>query len=724
MPGQAGYNSVETLLLFQYLWSYGVSLQVFGRVSEQLVNDADVRSQPDFDPNRLSPDALKDHFIRIIHDESKASSNTGISNGASASSPRKRKAPSPTLPTLQDVAKNLDLLPKLILKLYSRVREQIVSDLRETETKYAKAKQDIAAIQRGDWDAKIQDGLAEGEKLKTTVNGDGRKSLTPRVHLEPGHPSNHYIQRTPSPTSTTIELPRTVPRPQVVINQAAPRQTPPSYSQPPYRPNAGQSQPPYAHSPTVASSKSPSLPPARQTPRLPSQPQVRGSSATPLKSGPSSPYAPVPRGGVMLQPFQVSPQVPNSVSRQPQTQAANPLPSRMGISPYGTPVTPQVDSKGRSVSNPLILSVAKSLEDPDLFRKVPPSPWKPELASNQTQPATPSPIHIRGISPIIEPPPSPETSTRSTRAKAKQEKQTATTRSSRASRRTRGASAASSVVESSVRGRTRSQSVVSQASADETASKSIKNDPASSPHGSDVETPMPAPPRRALLTRSKRKRSVPASEASAPDFAQGSRASAEMDHEPDVDREKMVLAVRNFPRVSNVVFAEINSHKHAGLFSNPVRERDAEGYSSMIRRPTDLKTIKAAIQAGARAINNDESANAAISAAGTATSSRDATALLLPWSEDLVPPKGIVNSAQLEKELMRMFANAVMFNPGDEGVVEDATEMFEQTVVQLMQFREAEKGAEQGPISRKSEAIEEEEESTPAQSTSKRRKIA
>jgi hypothetical protein len=731
MPGQAGYNSVETLLLFQYLWSYGVSLQVFGRISEQLVNDADVRSQADFDPSRLSADALKDHFIRIVHDESKASSQP-VSNGASASSPRKRKAPSPTLPTLQDVAKNLDLVPKLILKLYSRVREQIVADLRETETKYAKARQDIAAIQRGDWDAKIQDGLAEGEKLKTTVNGDsGRKSLTPRVHLEPIHPSNHYIQRTPSPTSTTIELPRTVPRPQVVINQAAPRQTPPSYSQPPYRSNAAQPQPPYTQSPTLTS-KSPSLPSARQTPaqspRLPPQPLSRGSSATPLKtSGPaSSPYASVSRGGVMLQPFQVSPQVPNSVTRQPQSQPINPLQSRVGVSPFGTPVTPNMDPKARSLSNPLILSVAKSLEDPDLFRKNPPSAWKSDLASNQTQPATPSPIQIRGISPIVEPPPSPETSTR-TRAKAKQEKLT-TTRSSRASRRIRGASAASSIVDSSVHGRTRSQSIVSQASADETASKSIKNDPASTPQDSDMlgdETPMAAPPRRALSTRSKRKRSIPASETSAPDFTQGSRASADIEPELDLDREKMVLAVRNFPRVSNVVFAEINSHKHAGLFSNPVRERDAEGYSSMIRRPTDLKTVKAAIQAGARAINNDESANAAISASGTATSSRDATALLLPWSEDLVPPKGIVNSAQLEKELMRMFANAVMFNPGDEGVVEDATEMFEQTVVQLMQFREAEKGAEQGPIARKSEAIEEEEEeSTPAQSTSKRRKVA
>ncbi len=31
--------------------------------------------------------------------------------------------------------------------------------------------------------------------------------------------------------------------------------------------------------------------------------------------------------------------------------------------------------------------------------------------------------------------------------------------------------------------------------------------------------------------------------------------------------------------------------------------------------------------------------------------------------EDIVPPKGIVNSVQLEREIMRVFANAVMFNP-------------------------------------------------------------
>jgi hypothetical protein len=40
----------------------------------------------------------------------------------------------------------------------------------------------------------------------------------------------------------------------------------------------------------------------------------------------------------------------------------------------------------------------------------------------------------------------------------------------------------------------------------------------------------------------------------------------------------------------------------------------------------------------------------------------NASNIWLPISEDLIPPKGIINYAQLEKELMRIFANAVMFN--------------------------------------------------------------
>lgn len=37
--------------------------------------------------------------------------------------------------------------------------------------------------------------------------------------------------------------------------------------------------------------------------------------------------------------------------------------------------------------------------------------------------------------------------------------------------------------------------------------------------------------------------------------------------------------------------------------------------------------------------------------------------LWVPEMEDVTPPQGIVNFMQLEKELTRVFANAVMFNP-------------------------------------------------------------
>lgn len=130
-----------------------------------------------------------------------------------------------------------------------------------------------------------------------------------------------------------------------------------------------------------------------------------------------------------------------------------------------------------------------------------------------------------------------------------------------------------------------------------------------------------------------------------------------------------------------------------------MRERDAEGYASMIRRPTDLKSIRAAITAGAKAVN------AAVAASGDATlqaspggpgaPSTGAT-VTLPVSDALVPPKGIVNAAQLEQEVMRMFANAVMFNPGDEGVVRDTREMFEAVQQSLGAWRGAENMDEMG----------------------------
>lgn len=151
----------------------------------------------------------------------------------------------------------------------------------------------------------------------------------------------------------------------------------------------------------------------------------------------------------------------------------------------------------------------------------------------------------------------------------------------------------------------------------------------------------------------------------------------------------LVMVSKTFGRTSQLLISEITSHKLAGIFAKPLSERDAPGYKSLIHRPQDLKSLKAAISKGSRAaiaaieeietrISGGDSVSDADQKEATPTpapkmsSSNVSTAgegpigngfYLVRTNEDLVPPKGIVNSAQLEMELVRMFANAVMFNP-------------------------------------------------------------
>ena len=170
--------------------------------------------------------------------------------------------------------------------------------------------------------------------------------------------------------------------------------------------------------------------------------------------------------------------------------------------------------------------------------------------------------------------------------------------------------------------------------------------------------------------------------------ARGTSEAESIDNGPTTPgRPQSVMATRNFQRTSMTIMNDIQSHKHASLFSVPVRDKDAEGYSSMIKRPTDLKSIRTAIAAGTRAVN----AVASTSDAPAGSPGASGSSINLPISDDLVPPKGIVNSAQLEREVMRMFANAVMFNPGDEEVVRDTREMFEDVDMKVTDMRSAER---------------------------------
>ncbi|GAB1204901.1 hypothetical protein APSETT445_003565 [Aspergillus pseudonomiae] len=188
-----------------------------------------------------------------------------------------------------------------------------------------------------------------------------------------------------------------------------------------------------------------------------------------------------------------------------------------------------------------------------------------------------------------------------------------------------------------------------------------------------------------------------------------------------------VLCARNFPRTGAPIMNDVTTHKHASIFTKPLTERDAPGYRDLIYRPQDLKSIKSSIHQGSKAVAAaTEAANTPVAdgespAPNAGTPSKNAV-LMLQKTEDVIPPKGIVNSAQLEKELIRMFTNAVMFNPlpqrgfgpafpmtsdsgsrestqvpelDEGGIINDTIEMFEDVEQAVTRWRAAERTADE-----------------------------
>jgi hypothetical protein len=204
---------------------------------------------------------------------------------------------------------------------------------------------------------------------------------------------------------------------------------------------------------------------------------------------------------------------------------------------------------------------------------------------------------------------------------------------------------------------------------------------------------------------------------------------ADSEDQPDLSQvsglPKIVIAPRHFSRMCNPIMNDIGSHKHASTFTTAVKAKDAEGYYEIIKRPTDLKKIQKQIAVGAKAVSAAATDTPAGSPGG------GGGIVELPVGADVMPPKAIVNSAQLEKELMRMFVNAVMFNTGEDGVVEDAREMFESCQRAVSNWRNAERSnnrmeveIEETPtLTPGAEEVEREREKEDVPTASKRRKL-
>lgn len=117
-----------------------------------------------------------------------------------------------------------------------------------------------------------------------------------------------------------------------------------------------------------------------------------------------------------------------------------------------------------------------------------------------------------------------------------------------------------------------------------------------------------------------------------------------------------VLWTRGFTKVSSSALDQISSHRDGNMFATAVREKDAPNYRQVVLQPQDITSIRSAIKQGNKA---------AVAAAAALPGGGDpgTASVWLPMSADLVPPRGIINSAQLERELVHMFCNAIMYNP-------------------------------------------------------------
>lgn len=117
-------------------------------------------------------------------------------------------------------------------------------------------------------------------------------------------------------------------------------------------------------------------------------------------------------------------------------------------------------------------------------------------------------------------------------------------------------------------------------------------------------------------------------------------------------RRSISPGFKRFQQVTTPLLSDIFSNKSASFFAHPVNANGAPNYYNLIKSPTDLRTIKAMVRTG-----------------------------------------DIRNSAELERELQKMFANSIMYNDWGSDVSLLAREMQKETDTLLTLFRGAERGS-------------------------------
>lgn len=367
---------------------------------------------------------------------------------------------------------------------------------------------------------------------------------------------------------------------------------------------------------------------------------------------PELPGKPTP--GAFQGQFPITPAPPNA-TQTPQAQV-----QPLGTPFTGTPSIPAVKPRPPRPSMDTVGSITPWKQTPNLRIDIPETPGspprpKPEDISpiSDTAPSPIEPVKSRRSKKQIIPPSTENIVTKSEKS--------VTTRPRRAGSTTSTRSRARSVV---------SRDEESETDSGVTTQRKIKREAPSTPADllEDVEMETRAGSRRKaaaattlgeeMQTKGRPKRKRGASEALEADIPHPTPTRA--------TSSQLVYCTRNFTRTGAPIMNDVAAHKHASIFAKPLTEREAPGYRDLIYRPQDLKSIKSALSQGNKAV---AAATEAVSTVPEGESPNPATGTpskntaWLAKTPELIPPKAIVNSSQLEKELIRMFANAVMFNP-------------------------------------------------------------
>lgn len=720
--------ALESLILFQNVAAYGATQQSFARISDAL-KSSNLRQVISLNEDRYDAKALTDTYLKLL----KAEAKTALRN-ASPEAPR--ISSSPKLSTVEDAAPHFHLVPGMIPKLYNEYKGRLINEVREDERKYEQLKEDLKEIQSTTDKPKeatqpTRPPSSEKAKLGAILNKnddpprhtpdlDVRKLATPTFQETPRKPQSPHVSQPLRPSVPASPI-HADGHGLIMSSSGSPRTLPPTsgFMRPPQSPATGNlpnqrplspirpSEPSVDHTRKFSESynaafegpcsdhqqhhrwmESPYASPFQGHSSIPPPPQQQRNSPFSQGHGLSGQL-----GGVHLPPLHGQPQqhLQGRIA-QSTRPASDATPTPHPVTDYrtsnvATPV-PSFPPRSQIKSRPAQASpaLASLLNQQSSYHVSPGSrtSWRGTLITVTDRARTPS------VEPLSEREGSPETIAVKRTVRRGKPNSLQLSRENAASGR-RGSKTPSIPATSTSQGRTRSQSIASLAD-----DMSVASGPATFQGGrSSINTPTPGD--RPLTRHARNMSSTTAitakrkrRDSTADSFVNAEAPPSPLPSRPPQLPPEYIVASRNFQRMTAPLMENIASHKVASIFAGPVSAK-TKGYYDTIHRPTDLKTIRGQIAQGNRAVIA-AAASVGVSSPG-GESADTGTTITLSYSEELEPPKAIVNADQLEQELMRMFANAAMFNEGDGGVVADTKEMCEDVLKILADFRGAEGGA-------------------------------